>query len=106
MTALRLRTRKEPPFGFPRASKQKHIEHSLAHGNVTPRSLRLTVGIENLPRNEVNVFDPNTEDLIRPHSRVLNDDQDVVQRLFANGHQLCFRSQDQELADVLVQARA
>jgi len=43
-----------------------------------------------LPPNEVNVFDPNTKDFIRPHSRVLNDDQDVVEGLFANGHQLCF----------------
>jgi hypothetical protein len=39
---------------------------------------------------KVNIFDPSAKDLIRPHPRVLNDDQDVVERLFANGHQLCF----------------
>ena len=42
-----------------------------------------------LPPNEVNVLDPNPKDLIRSHSRVLNDDQNIVERLFANGDQLC-----------------
>lgn len=85
MTALRPGSREEPAFGSSSTSQQEHVAHPFANRYVPSCCFGFARWVEDSPLFELDVLNPNATNLTWPEAGVLDNHQNVIQWLLANG---------------------